>query len=55
MTKEKLQAKLLEYQAAFDQAKANANALQGAIQDVQFWLAELEKESVAVAPPPTVS
>ena len=42
--KEKLEAKLAAYQKEFEQTKANANALQGAIQAVSSILAELEVE-----------
>jgi len=45
MTKEKLEARLKDYQVQLDQLKANANALQGAIQAVQQLLAELEQET----------
>jgi prefoldin subunit 5 len=43
MTKEKLQEKLLGYQQQLEQLKANANALQGAIQAIQGLLTELEE------------
>jgi len=45
MTKEKLEAKLKDYQSQFEQLKANLNALQGAIQAIQSLLAELEAEN----------
>ena len=45
MTKEKLEAKLREYQAALDQLKANANAMQGAIQAVQQLINEIDAEA----------
>lgn len=45
MDKQKLEAKLREYQAQFEQLKANANAMQGAIQAIQGLLAELEAEN----------
>jgi len=45
MTKEKLEAKLREYQAALDQLKANANAMQGAIQAVQQLITEIDAEA----------
>ena len=45
MIKEKLEARLVEYQTQLDQLKANANALQGAIQAVQQLLKELEDET----------
>jgi hypothetical protein len=50
MTKEKLLAKQQDYQGQLNQLQANANALQGALQDVAFWLEELDKEA-RPAPP----
>jgi prefoldin subunit 5 len=45
MTKEKLEAKLKEYQAQYEQLKANVNALSGAIQAIQNLLDEFEAET----------
>ena len=43
MTKEKLQAKLAEYQSEHAKLLANLNAFNGAIEATKYWLAELEK------------
>ena len=45
MTKEKLQAKLKEYQEQFEQTKANANALQGAVKAIQQLINEIDAEA----------
>jgi len=45
MDKQKLEAKLREYQAQFEQLKANANAMQGAIQAVQQLITEIDAEA----------
>jgi prefoldin subunit 5 len=45
MTKEKLEIRLREYQAQFEQLKANANAMQGAIQAVQQLITEIDAEA----------
>jgi len=43
MTKEKLQAKLAEYQAEHSKLLNALNAFNGAIEATKYWLAELEK------------
>ena len=53
MDKQKLEAKLREYQAQFEQLKANANAMQGAIQAVQQLITEIDAEA-AKTPEPKV-
>ena len=53
MTKEKLEIRLREYQAQFEQLKANANAMQGAIQAVQQLINEIDAEA-AKTPEPKV-
>lgn len=50
MTIEKLEARKIELQKQQAQFVANANAISGAIQDVDFWISELKKESSAPAP-----
>lgn len=43
MTKEKLLARKAMLKQNFDQTVANANALTGAMQEIDNWIAELEK------------
>lgn len=50
MTPEKINARIAQMTAERDQAVATVNALSGAIQDCQFWLAELEKANAVDAP-----
>lgn len=45
MTIEKLEARKIELQKQQAQLVANANAISGAIQDVDFWISELKKET----------
>jgi uncharacterized protein YoxC len=45
MTIEKLQARLQTLQNDSNQTQANLHALGGAIQDVQYWIQELDKEA----------
>ena len=42
ITKERLKERITELEAAREQAIANVNALTGAIQESQHWLAQLE-------------
>ena len=44
ITKERLSARRAEYVADKEQLLASLHALSGAVQDIDFWLAELEKE-----------
>ena len=44
MTKEQLEKRRAELVASLEQQKANLHATDGAIQECDFWLAELEKE-----------
>lgn len=41
---EKLTSEKAQLQSSIAQIQANINAYDGAIQDCEFWLAELEKE-----------
>jgi len=43
MDKEKLEKRLAELQASLKQVEANGNALLGAIQECQYWLAQIEQ------------
>ena len=43
MTKEKLLAKIAELEQRKAQLLANGNAINGAIEECKYWLAELEK------------
>ena len=43
MTKEQIEARLAELNKELQQLTANANAINGAIQDCEFWLAQLDK------------
>lgn len=43
VTKEKLQARLTELQKGRDQAMANVNAYDGAIQECQYWISQVEE------------
>jgi len=45
MTVEEIEKRKTELKAQLDQLLANASALQGAIQDCDYWLAVLEEES----------
>lgn len=54
MTVEKLQARKEELKKQYDSTIANANALMGAMQDVDWLIAELAKEAVAVVVPAEV-
>lgn len=45
MTKEQLQAKLAEYKGEQTKLIATLNAFNGAIQNTEYWLAELEKQN----------
>ena len=47
MDKAKLQERKAQLRAQFDQAVSNANALQGALQNVDWMIAEIEKEAIA--------
>lgn len=43
MTKEQIEKRIAELQKQIEQVNANGNALMGAIQDCQYWLAQLDK------------
>jgi type VI protein secretion system component VasF len=43
ITKEALEARIADLTKQYEQAVANANAIQGAIQDCKYWLGELDK------------
>lgn len=45
ITKEAVEKRRAELQANYQQAIANAQAIGGAIQDCEYWLALLEKEA----------
>jgi len=45
MTKENIEKRIIELQKQLEQINANGNAVIGAIQDCNYWLAELEKDS----------
>lgn len=47
MDKAKLQERKAQLKAQFDQAVSNANALQGAQQQIDWMIAELDKEEAA--------
>jgi len=56
MTREDVEARIVELQKLHDQAVANMNALRGAIQDCEFWLSRLNAEpEVAPSPPKLVT
>jgi hypothetical protein len=48
MTKETIEKHIIELQKQLEQINANGNAVVGAIQDCNYWLAELDKESTNV-------
>jgi hypothetical protein len=53
VTKAQLESRVKELTAARDQALANLQALNGAIQDCEYWIAEVEKaEKEAAAKEP---
>lgn len=41
MTEDAIRARINDLQNNFEQAMANANAIQGAIKDCQYWLARI--------------
>jgi hypothetical protein len=49
MTKEALEKRLAELQAALEQITANGNATMGAINECRYWLKQLETEKEAEA------
>lgn len=51
LRREVVEARLRELNAQRDQKIADANALTGAIQDCQFWLAEVEKAEALSSQP----
>jgi multidrug resistance efflux pump len=51
MDKEKLEKRLAELQASLKQVEANGNALLGAIQECQYWLAQIEQAEMSKAVP----
>jgi lipid II:glycine glycyltransferase (peptidoglycan interpeptide bridge formation enzyme) len=44
MTHEQIEVRLAELNKELQQLTANANAVNGAIQDCEFWLAQLDAE-----------
>ena len=48
-----LQQRKEQLQGQYDQTVANANALQGAIQECNFWIALLEKQNAVSIQGPT--
>jgi hypothetical protein len=44
MTKESIEQRKIELQKQLDQLQANGNAVVGAIQECNYWLAEVAKE-----------
>jgi len=44
MNKEQIEARLAELNKELQQLTANANAVNGAIQDCEYWLAQLDAE-----------
>ena len=55
MTIELLLARKIELQKQQAQLVANANAISGAIQDIDYWLSELQKQSAPAAPSSSAS
>jgi len=49
MTKEKLEDRRTALQTEFERLRSHLEALNGAIQDCNYWLAELDKPADAVA------
>jgi prefoldin subunit 5 len=45
MTEQSLKKRLLELDAQRKQMEANLNAIAGAMQECQFWLAKVEQEN----------
>lgn len=43
ITKEQIEARKAQLQASIERAQADLNAKAGALQDCNFWLAQLEK------------
>ena len=55
MTIELLEKRKQELQAQQQQFVANANAINGAVQDCDYWIGQLKAAAAAVVPePPTV-
>lgn len=52
MTKEAIKKRLAELQKELEQINANGNAVMGAIQDCQYWLAQLDVEEMKAAEVP---
>jgi hypothetical protein len=44
MTREQIEARLVELRKESEQLVANINAISGAIQDCEYWLAQLDAE-----------
>jgi hypothetical protein len=44
MTREQIEARLAELRKELEQVYANVNAYLGAIQDCEYWLAQLDEE-----------
>lgn len=51
ITREAIEARLARLRAEYRQLEANANATMGAIQDCEFWLAEMDKPEPQPEPP----
>lgn len=47
MNKEAIEKRLAELKEQLKSVEANGNALVGAIQDCEYWLAQLNKEEIA--------
>ena len=45
MNREAVEKRLEELRSSFEQAISNANAIQGAIQDCEYWLKIIEEEA----------
>ena len=48
MTEQSLKKRLLELDAQRKQMEANLNAIAGAMQECQFWLAKVEQENEVI-------
>jgi hypothetical protein len=44
MNREQIEARLAELRKEMEQLHANANAVSGAIQDCEYWLAQIDAE-----------
>ena len=53
MNKEAIETRLAQLRQHLVEVQANFSATQGAIQDCEFWLAQLDAEAAQAASPPT--